>query len=159
LLEKLPDDLDMAVFSRIVDHYLVGTRLRLRRIESSAGKVLVYKFGQKFRVAEHAPHQTMMTNIYLNEIEYHALVHLGGVQLTKRRYRYRHADLDYSVDVFEDSLAGLILAEIEGHSGRDITQVPIPSFAVREVTNEPQFTGGMLVELSKDEFLQWMKTW
>lgn len=159
LLDKLPDSLDLSTFSRIVDQYLVGTRLRLRRIESAAGKVLVYKFGQKFRAAEHEPYQTMMTNFYLDETEYRMLAQQGGAQLTKRRYRYLHAGLDYSIDFFEDSLEGLILAEIEGHSGRDIAQLPIPPFAVREVTDAPRFTGGMLVELSKEDFQRWRQTW
>jgi CYTH domain-containing protein len=159
LLDKLPDDLDITAFSRIVDYYLVGTSLRLRRIESSAGEVIVYKFGQKFRAAEHAPHQTMMTNIYLDEAEYLTLARLGGAQLTKRRYRYEHADLDYSIDVFEDHLEGLILAEIEGDPGREITHLPIPPFVVREVTDDLKFTGGVLVELSEDDFQRWMKIW
>ena len=159
LLQELPVDLDIDAFSRIVDHYLPGTRLRLRRIESSDEKVLVYKFGQKYRAARQGAHQTMMTNIYLDEVEYKTLARLGGAQLVKRRYRYLHARLQYSIDVFEGSLSGLILAEIEGQSSMEIAKLPIPSFAVREVTNDLKFTGGVLAELSGEEFQRWRDVW
>jgi CYTH domain-containing protein len=56
-------------------------------------------------------------------------------------------------------LDGLTLAEIEQQSDMNIADLPIPSFAVREITADPQFTGGVLSKLSKDEFKQWVKTW
>lgn len=159
LLEKLPSDLEVDRYSRIVDHYLVDTRLRLRRIESASGEVLVSKFGQKFRSKQQSAHQTMMTNIYLDGAEYRTLARLGGDKLVKRRYLYRHGGLQYSIDVFEGPLDGLILAEIEKQADMDISSLPLPPFAVREVTDDPHFNGGMLSKLSKDEFKRWVKSW
>jgi hypothetical protein len=56
-----------------VDHYISGTRLRLRRIEFPSGEALVFKLGQKYQAADQKAHQTIMTNIYLDEAEYKAV--------------------------------------------------------------------------------------
>lgn len=156
LLKTLPEDLDPEkVFFRIIDQYISGTRLRLRRIESPLGEILVYKFGQKYQTADQKAHQTMMTNMYLTEMEYQALARLGGATISKRRYRYDYAGNDYAIDVFEGNLEGLILMEIESQSDNDITLLPIPAIAAREVTDDPLFRGGELAKLSKEEFRQW----
>lgn len=146
-------------FHRIIDRYIPGTRLRLRRIESPSGETLVFKLGQKYRTPDLDAHQTLMTNFYLDEAEYQVLTPLGGSTITKRRYRYHHAGFDYSLDVFEGNLNGLVLAEIESHSEVDISPLPVPEFATREVTDDPLFTGGKLAELSQDEFQAWLATW
>ena len=51
LLAKMPADLDLDdSFVRIIDHYIEGTRLRLRQMESPGGRAPVYKLGQKYRL-------------------------------------------------------------------------------------------------------------
>jgi hypothetical protein len=47
----------------------------------------------------------------------------------------------------------LILAEIENRPGIAISTLPQPPFALREVTEDPAFTGGELVKLTRAEFL------
>jgi CYTH domain-containing protein len=160
LLETIPTDLSAEEpFHRIIDHYVPGTRLRLRRIESPSGEESVLKLGQKYQTPDQKDHQTIMTNIYLNHAEYQALAVLGGSLLTKRRYRYHYAGNAYSLDVFEGNLDGLVLAEIEGRSGVDISSLPVPKFATREVTDDPMFSGSKLSELSQDDFHAWLATW
>jgi hypothetical protein len=56
-----------------VDHCISGTRLRLRRIESPAGETQLFKLGQKYQAADQKAHQTILTNIYLNEAEDNAV--------------------------------------------------------------------------------------
>ncbi len=51
-----------------------------------------------------------------------------------------------SVDVFEGSLDGLVMAEAEFDSDDAMIAFPSPPFALREVTDDPRYTGGMLVE-------------
>lgn len=79
--------------------------------------------------------------------------------MIKRRCPYHYAGDNYSIDVYEGHLSGLILTEIESHSDSDITLLPVPDFAVKEVTNDLRFTGGELVKLSRAEFQQWFLTW
>lgn len=160
LLNKIPDTLSVEEpFHRIIDRYIPGTRLRLRRIESPSGETLVFKLGQKYQAPDLDAHQTLMTNIYLDEAEYDAMAALCGSTIIKHRYPYHYAGNDYSIDVFEGNLLGLVLAEIESHSENDISTLPVPEFAVREVTGDPQFTGGELAKLSQDEFQRWLALW
>lgn len=126
-------------------------------MESVGGEPLIYKLGQKYRPADYKPHQTIMTNLYLNEAEYKVLETLGGAQITKRRYPYQHGEYRYAMDVFEEHLSGLILAEIEGPPGVDITSLALPAFASREVTNDPFFSGANLAVLQEDEFQAWLE--
>ena len=97
-----------------------------------------------------------MTNIYLNEAEHKAFAHLAHSNLTKRRYTYHHDGYDYSLDQFEGHFEGLLLAEIESQGTMDITRLPCPGFAVREVTADPLFNGGSLADITKAEFQHWL---
>lgn len=157
LVKVLPNDLDLdAEYMWIIDRYLTGTRLRLRRMESEDGSKKIYKFGQKYRSAGLPPYQTVMTNIYLDENEYESLSVLGGATLIKRRYPYEHAGYNYSLDIYSGHLEGLKLAEIEAVAGQQITLLSTPEFALREVTNDPFFYGGNLAELSTVDFQEWL---
>ena len=157
LLSKMPADLNPDdPFVRIIDFYIEGTRLRLRRIESPEKDTLVYKFGQKYRSADLKTHQTMMTNFYLNEAEYEVLARLPHSTLIKQRYAYPRDGFNYSLDRFEDHLAGLLLAEIESRGKLDITRLPVPQFAIKEVTDDPFFTGSHLAGISQREFQEWL---
>jgi len=143
--EDMPGDED---FIRIIDRYFPGTRLRLRRMESPLGDALIFKLGQKYRPPDFEEHQAIMTNLYLNKAEYKVLEALGGPQLAKRRYPYLLGEHQYAIDVFESTLAGLILAEIEGGSAVDLTSIPVPDFAHQEVTGDPAFIGANLAGLT-----------
>jgi CYTH domain-containing protein len=143
--EDMPGDED---FIRIVDCYITGTRLRLRRMESPRGDALVFKLGQKYRPPDFKDHQTIMTNLYLNKTEYKVLEALGGLTLAKRRYPYIRGEYQYAIDVFENTLSGLITAEIEGVSVVDLTAIPVPGFAIKEVTGDPAFNGANLAGLT-----------
>jgi CYTH domain-containing protein len=159
LLKNLPRDLQAdSSFMRIIDSYIQGTRLRLRRMEPAQGEAPVFKLGQKYRPADFEAHQAIMTNLYLNEAEYRVLESLGGARVTKLRYSYEFAGQIYAIDVFEEKLEGLILAEVEMRPGVQITSLPVPGFAIREVTGEPFFSGAHLAELGHAEFLTWLES-
>jgi CYTH domain-containing protein len=153
LLRELPSDLaEQANGWLIVDRYIVETRLRLRRMtEMESGKI-VFKFGQKYRASSQSEVETTMTNMYLDEKEYDCLSRLEAREIVKRRYRYVNGGLEYGIDVFEGELKGLILAEIECETEQECERLPIPSFSVREVTDDSFFTGGYLSILTREEF-------
>ena len=157
LLSSFPADLDIdGPFVRIIDHYIDGTRLRLRRIDTSDGKALVYKLGQKYRSPELKAYQTLMTNIYLHETEYDLFLRLPHSPLDKVRYSYHHDGFDYSLDRFEGHLEGLLLVEIESQGKIKVAHLPVPGFAVRDVTDDPFFTGQNLAGITKAEFQHWL---
>ena len=158
LLAKLPSDVNTGSFVRITDHYLAGTRLRLRRMASPADETVALKLAQKYQGDGQPDDSTMITTIYLNEAEYALLAKLGGASLVKRRYRYRVDVYLYSLDVFEGQLDGLVMLEIEGRPGLDIGKLPVPEIAIREVTGDPFFDGGSLSIVSLEDFQARLKS-
>ncbi|MFQ5967327.1 MAG: hypothetical protein ACE5MI_06920 [Acidimicrobiia bacterium] len=141
LLAELPEGVSDP--RRIVDRYLSGTRLRLRRIEDVSGNVEQLKLGHKVRPDETDPSLILHTSLYLSPDEYEILSWLRASELVKVRHRL---DLDprAAVDVFEGRLAGLILLEIDFESVEAMTTYQPPAFAGPEVTGNEAFSGGAL---------------
>ncbi|NUM46848.1 MAG: hypothetical protein HUU38_19250 [Anaerolineales bacterium] len=149
-LTQLPPDLPPdSPHTRIIDRYIPGTRLRLRRMENETGNVTALKLTQKYDPPTGTGLETIITNLYLNETEFQALSYLEGPTLCKRRYPYPFNGKTYAIDVFEGPLHGLILCELELDEQTAAQPIPIPPFAAREVTDDPTFTGGHLVTLKE----------
>lgn len=127
------------------DLYVADTSLRLREMRPLDGGPAMLKLSRKADVDDAT---RLITSIYLPEAEFAILAAaLTGARLTKVRHRL-HAPpgVLLSVDEFQGDLAGLILAEAELDTAEALAAFPTPDFAVREVTHEPQFTGGWLVK-------------
>jgi CYTH domain-containing protein len=138
-------------FARCEDLYLSGTRIRLRRMtEQPEGRVL-YKLTQKLQAPD--PRLRHLTTLYLSEVEYRVLDGLPGGRLRKRRHRAPSGGLDWSVDLFEGALTGLVLAEREFDSEAELHAAPVPTFAALEVTDDAAFTGGALAQAEPDDVL------
>jgi CYTH domain-containing protein len=153
LLSCLPVDLnEQDPHWQITDHYLVQTRLRLRRMAQPATNQVLYKLGQKYRTDEQDSSQSTMTNLYLTKEEYQQLALLPARQLEKRRYAYLHQGHRYAIDIFAGYLTGLILAEIECETMAELAQLPVPAFAVEDVTADTFFSGGSLVAINRAAF-------
>jgi len=153
LLRHLPPDwIEDHPYWYIVDRYIINTRLRLRLMISDSGQQTIYKFGQKYQDVSQLETQRTMTNMYLDEAEYHTLAQLEAREVVKRRYRYEHKGSVYSIDLFEGKLTGLILAEIEAQTDAELAKLTPPSFALKDVTHDPFFTGGHLAMLTEQTF-------
>jgi CYTH domain-containing protein len=131
----------------IVDHYWIGTSLRLRMVESSDG--VVYKLAQKVRFAEHSPEFVKITNMYLSESEFHALSVTPAAIVAKSRWSLTDRGVTYAVDEFKGRHLGLVLAETE--LGEEDPRVSAPPRAIAEVTDDDEFSGGRLAAASLDE--------
>jgi len=152
LLHRPPDGLlERGAGAAIIDHYLEDTRLRLRHMRLASGEQ-VFKFTQKYQDTHQDETQTTITNLYLSEAEYRRLAHLGGKKLVKTRFRYTYQGREYGIDVFEGELAGLILAETECASREEVQRLSKPDFALEDVTADPFFKGGNLVNLTNQDF-------
>ena len=155
LLNRIPGDLpDTPKGWLITDHYFANTRLRLRHMKSFSGGENIYKLTQKYRSANQSAYETTITNIYLSEAEYHLLDALKGKLLKKRRYPYTLQNYALSLDVFEGRHQGLILAEMELETKAGVAELAFPSFVLKEVTEDPFFTGGNLARMTDEEFRQ-----
>ena len=155
LLNTIPTELlDNPQGWLITDRYFPNTRLRLRHMKSVAGKDDIYKLTQKYRSETQNPYETTITNLYLTEAEYTLLVSLEAKILKKKRYPYTMQNYSLSIDVFEGRHQGLILAEMEVEKKAEADAFVLPSFVLKDVTEDPFFTGGNLVTMTNEEFRQ-----
>ncbi len=121
---------------QIVDRYLDGTTLRLRRVEDT--ETVVFKLGQKVRPVTDDPYVVHLTNLYLTVGEYDRLAVLPAAVLEKSRRLVLDGETTYAVDEFHGALTGLLLAETEG------APTELPPWLGREVTHDDRFSGGAL---------------
>ena len=155
LLNKIPDDLlDSSQGWLITDRYFPNTRLRLRHMHSLSGDEHIYKLAQKYRSETQNAYETIITNIYLTEAEYNHFEALEARILKKKRYPYSLPSFSLSIEVFEGRHQGLILAEMEVEQKAEVDDLTLPSFVVKDVTEDPFFTGGNLATMSDEEFKQ-----
>lgn len=116
----------------IYDRYITGTRLRLRRVGDD-----VFKLGQKI---PSGPDSVQLTNTYLSADEYAVFAALPARELRKRRHFLTVDGRRFGIDEFTDR--DLILAEVELTA--DEPHLPLPAFALRDVSGYSAFTGGNL---------------
>src|SRR5580765_7529092 len=135
LLSALPAFPDDSRQVRIVDRYLVGTRLRLRDVTEADGTV-VRKLGHKVRLGGDA-REVACTSLYLDDGEWAALAVLPADVLGKTRVVVPYAGTTIALDVFEPPLAGLVLAEIDAGDQPPV-DLPASYSVVREVTDEEE---------------------
>jgi len=137
---------------RISDRYLIGTTLRLRRVEDATA--VAYKLGQKVRADAGDPFDVRVTNLYLTAEEYQRLAVLPAAVLEKTRWLAPHGTARFAVDEFSGPLRGLVLAEIElaetGLAGRqEFALARLPPWLGREVTHDDRYSGGALAQAGR----------
>jgi hypothetical protein len=149
---------------RIIDRYLTGTRLRLRRVDwadsgsrpsrpgQDGGGQSEFKLTQKLPAGRPGHVRGLITNTYLSEAEYELLASLPAHLLTKTRFTMA----PLAVDIFEPPLHGLILAEAEFSDDEAALSFPVPSVAVAEVTDDVRFAGGSLAVACRDDLATWL---
>jgi len=141
-----PPDLAGAPVRLIEDLYLTDSRLRLRAITALDGGTPEFKLCKKYGSDD--PASGPIVNIYLSAAEHAMLSALPGRALRKRRHSVAHAGRAFSLDVFEGPLTGLVLCEAEADSAEAIRALAFPPWAVREVTEDPFFTGASLARMT-----------
>lgn len=151
LLRKFPTEAKIHRTRKIIDRYIVGTALRLRRqIDDEGG--IAFKLTQKTPTARSAALQGMITTMYLEEQEFDVLAALRAKVLTKTRYSMP----PLGIDVFDGALCGLILAEAEFNSSDEASALIVPSFVVHEVSSDRRFDGGSLATASRCQVETWV---
>ncbi len=110
---------------------------------------VVYKLSQKIRLNGEDPELVKITNIYLSEAEFHALSVTPATIISKSRWDATSNDVRFAVDEFKGRHSGLVLAEIELRE--DEPRVSGPEYAVAEVTNANEYSGGWLAAASETD--------
>lgn len=150
LLANLPINQPPTATHKIIDRYLAGTRLRLRHLITDGSST--YKLTQKIPAARPGPVQGFITNTYLSPAQYHLLANLPGKILTKTRYSIP----PLGIDVFAPPLQGLIMGEAEFDNDADMLAFQTPPYVIAEVTDDPRFTSGRLVNASRTPVAAWL---
>jgi CYTH domain-containing protein len=151
LLDRYPATENVVRVRRIVDRYIGGTTLRLRQQTEGPGPP-VFKLTQKIPGRSDGAQQGFITTMYVSEDEYRLLARLPARTLRKTR----HSVPPFGIDVFEGKLKGLVLAEAEFESAADAVALAIPNFIAREVSDDDRFTGGRLVQASRQDVRTWL---
>lgn len=133
---------DILRSEEITDLYVEGSRLRLREARPTDGGPPMLRLTRKVDVD---PRTRLITSIYLPESEFVILATLHGRRLQKLRHRLRSAPgVTLLVDEFRGAHAGLVMGEAEFEREELMSAFVPPPYFEREVTDDPQFTGGML---------------
>jgi CYTH domain-containing protein len=149
LLQDLPEGLTRAdAHLQIIDNYLTGTRLRIRKVRDPRTNKWTVKFTQKIVPNPADFSRTMITNIYLNALEAETLAVFDANEIRKNRYLFEFEGRKFSVDMFLGDLFGLVLAETSFETDEELASFAKPPFAVADVTNNELFTGGKLCALT-----------
>ncbi len=125
----------------IEDRYISGTRLRLRRMIASDGDVAL-KLTKKYAADD--PIARPIVTAYLDEAEFAVFGALPAATIVKRRYKLMEGGIAFSLDCFEGPLGPLEIAEIEWPDDTGLRALHAPSWAVREISNDPRYQGGAL---------------
>lgn len=144
-LDRLPPHVDLDAFEHLEDLFVRGTHLRLRRVTAASGVWLATKLGQKIAAAEDPsdPRLREMTTIYLPDDEGARLeASLDGLRASKRRYKLVEQGLTFCIDVWEAprGAEGVLVAEVEADTLDALAALALPTWATREVTDDPTYS-------------------
>jgi CYTH domain-containing protein len=136
LVERVPDGVSST--RRIVDRYVVGTRLRLREVVDGDGGV-TRKLGHKVRLTD-GPQEVACTSLYLDDAEWALLSELPARTVRKTRHIVDRDGLKVAVDELED---GTLIAEIDDGDG---ARTPVPEWlaVLEDVSGDERWTGAGL---------------
>jgi len=110
---------------------------------------VIYKLSQKIRLNGEDPELVKITNVYLNEAEFHALSVTPAAIVSKSRWDATSDGVRFAVVEFKGRHSGLVLAEIELRE--DEARVRGPEYALAEVTNTNEYSGGWLAAASESD--------
>ena len=153
LLAALPPAVDpQRPWARITDHYLDGTRFRVRERVALETWDVVWKLTHKFPERAGANDRAVITNNYLTREEYERFRRLPGREVTKHRWIVEQDGGRYGIDAYLGRLGGLVTAEREYATHEELVRAsPLPPpFVGVDVTNHPEFTGGALAGATFD---------
>ena len=149
LVKKLPENLKDCKFKEIIDIYIPKS--------SEHPKLRLRKNGDKFEITKKEPvnkgdasHQEEQT-IKLTETEFNALNDLEGKRVRKLRYYFDYNGRTAEVDVFQDTLKGLVLVDFEFETIEKKDKFEMPDFCLADITQEVFVAGGMICGKSYED--------
>lgn len=142
LVKELPHNLADLPHKELIDLYIpqssVHPTLRIR------------KNGEKYEITKKEPthdgdaSRQLEQTITLTAEEYAALARVNAKKVAKIRYFYDYQGRQGEIDVFQEGLSGLVLADFEFDTEEEKAAFSLPDFCLAEVTQETFVAGGML---------------
>lgn len=149
LIKELPAGVLQSPSKEILDIYLPNTSEHpILRIRKSGDK---YEITKKQPVSGTDSSHQIENTIPLTEEEFTELESLVGKRVRKIRYYYTENDVVYEIDVFQDGLAGLVVADVEFSSNEEKDKFVPPAWVLADVTQEKFIAGGMVCGRSYED--------
>jgi CYTH domain-containing protein len=123
----------------ILDHYLTGTHLRLREVDTVGEKV--FKLTKKTHLL---PGKEEITTIYLSSEEYDLLSKLPATIVSKVRLVLTHNEFTIGIDIYTGEKGELLIAETEFETDEQMKSFVLPIPYDKEVTGDANFSGHAL---------------
>lgn len=138
------DDLEVVRSKVILDKYITGTRLRLRKVME--GGVQKFKLTKKEELEPKKVGVLKINTLYLTREEFELQAALAGVEIEKCRHIVRANNYDIGID--EISVGGNIiyLAEVEFATEEEMRGFVFPLSYQMEVTGMLEYNGNELAE-------------
>ncbi|HII39444.1 TPA: adenylate cyclase [Candidatus Micrarchaeota archaeon] len=141
LAKRLPQGIESSPRKDVLDIYIPAAAAHpVLRIRKAGDKTEITK---KQPLQGNASEQGEYT-ITLTPVEYHALSQIDGKKLHKHRYAYSRDGRTAEVDVFQNELKGLVLADFEFKTREEKEAFAPPDWCGADVTHETFVAGGML---------------
>ena len=146
LVNGLPEPLTPASSHlQIFDNYVENTRIRLRSIRIPADKTWTWILQQRFPAKAGDFSAWKVSQIFLNESEYHVFEQFEGLEIRKNRYFHILNGKELEFDVYLGKLWGLNMMNVYFETPEEMKEFELPPFVVYEVSNSEFFTGEILV--------------
>jgi CYTH domain-containing protein len=142
LARVIPEELENSRSEVISDSYLpadaVHPKIRLRHRGER------YELTKKEPVDGTDSSKQNEHTIPLTQTEYESLAAVSSKKLTKRRYYHHISGRLAEVDVYQDSLNGLVVIEFEFENETEKAEFQTPDVCLADVTQEETIAAGML---------------
>lgn len=142
LAKKLPDGLKKCRKTEVYDLYIPK--------EHPHPKIRIRKNGDNIEITKKEPVNCedascqQENTIHLTEQEFNFFKKLPSKDVRKIRYFYPFKGRTAEIDIFQDALKGLVLADFEFDTKEEMDSFEMPEFCLADVTQEEFIAGGML---------------
>ena len=142
LVKFLPKSLEKCKSKEVFDIYIPKTAKRPSlRIRQNGKKFEITK-KQQFAESDSTNHNEH--SIPLTREEFKELSKLDGKKFRKKRYYYPYEGKTVEIDIYQDKLEGLVLAEFEFKTIAEKNSFKKPYFCIVDITAEKNRKNGIL---------------
>lgn len=142
LAKYIPENLADCKSKEVIDIYIPASANHPKlRIRKNGDK---FEMTKKKQVDGNDAGQQEEQTIVLNKDEFESLNQIEGRRTRKVRYYFDFEGKTAEVDVFRDSLEGLVVVDFEFETVEKKDSFRMPDFCLADVTQEDFIAGGMI---------------